>query len=756
MIDQGTGRNQQRAPKDQPFGDSGNFSRVIVLIHQRLGKLFSLYVFQLRLPLVGQYFGIVRNSCQGRLAMSQGNPAPTKIPNLYELLKLQPKESNDQVIRSALKELAERIKRMDSTETAQQAAKLFAIAKQNLLDPQRKAAYDSLWDKVFGQSQSTEASPATARKKAAPSASSQVIAETVAKVAANASSKSAAAKKAEATDSQPKDASEKIKQVASIQADASTVPVQAELSDSADSASSIPLTPTTSPEKIVAAPSISTQESEWDLSELNALLPSGDPTAPLDLAGFLESTDINADGQRSVEDLERDFQKLFKLLGGAIADDPSTISSMQQKSSDDLFSFASQPSSSSIAVSANAIPTATAIPTASLAPTASIAKNPVKARKRRDSSLLVMIGGGITTLLLVLGFLLMMLKKSNDAKQLAGGNVPAPTLNNNAANNAANNSTIQPQDTKTKSNKPIGSGLPQPGSGLPKPGEKVGGTEEGMSADGMNAGANQMQPANPTTPPTTAMEPAAIPATNPPATNPPATSTPATNPPATTATEPAKPATPDPTGKPAENSSMTEKPNATPPMEVAEQKPVELSKEEKAAWKKQMTEARTLLGNSEFDKANELLEKLTDKAKNPDQKAQLKRLKTISPLVKHFHEALLDSLSSRGAAEQIKVDNQVISFIDFTEDKILVVKIAGQRKTFDMKEIPVKVAYAFADLKLDQSPTSAAAKAAFTAVHKKANKNNKEEARKLMQSAAAAEVVPSDAHEVFDDDYSVE
>ncbi len=660
--------------------------------------------------------------------MSQANSASSKIPNLYELLKLQPKEPDEQVIRNALKELAERVKQIESPEKAQQAAKLFAVAKQNLLDPKRKAAYDSLWEKVFGTSQSDPASPANEK-------SSQAIAATLAKVAANAMSKIADNSKGRASQSPTDDADRKENIIAAESLPVSAVPVQ-------DS-------------QMISATATVEEVSDFDLSELNALLPSGDPSAPLDLAAFLETTDINPDGQRTIDDLERDFQRLFKLLGGAVADEAVTVSA-PKSSSDDLFAFASQPSSSSATSSSGFATTTDAIPTATLATVAHRTKSPVKARKRRDGSLLLMIGGGITTLLLVLGFLLMMLKKNNDAKQIAIG--PSPSNSDNSS---------KPEDSKPKPGKPMGSGLPQPGSGLPKPGEKLGG-EEGMQGDGMNAALpnnsppatmsptnnqpsdmqqNTSQPNTPSPPVTQPDKPSPDNSTTPP---------PATEPPTTPPSTPA--ATPEVMNKPNDSVGSTEKPNATPPMEAAEEKAVELTAQEKAAWKKQMTDARNAIGNREFDKAAELLEKIGPTAKNANQKAQLARLKTIAPLAKQFHEALVEALKSSEAGDQLKVKEQEIGFTDFVDGKTIVVKIARQKAPvrYEFSDLPVNLAYAFADLKLDQSPTSAAAKASFTAVHRKANQNNKDEARKLMQAAAAANAVPADTHEIFDDNYNLD
>jgi hypothetical protein len=104
-----------------------------------------------------------------------------------------------------------------------------------------------------------------------------------------------------------------------------------------------------------------------------------------------------------------------------------------------------------------------------------------------------------------------------------------------------------------------------------------------------------------------------------------------------------------------------------------------------------------------------------------------------------------------------KAGTQEISFVEANEER-LVVKTGSskQNSRFKWDELPIVLAYGLADLKLDESPKSAAAKAAFAAVHGKINNTVKENARKLMQSVAAANAVPADTHEIFDDDYSLD
>ncbi len=664
--------------------------------------------------------------------MTTGNSkGPSKIPNLYEVLNLQPKESDDQAIRSALRLYAEQVKKMQPGEPAQAAAKLFAIAKQNLLDPVKKSAYDSLWDKVFGASPSTQPKQSTAtstqerssekRKERANSSVVSAISQTVEKVVSAAHSTESKAMRAQARPAQ-----------------------------------------TEQPIETAQFTSI-TQEPTWDLSELETILPSGDPSAPLDLSAFLESTELNADGQRTMEDLDRDFQKLLSLLGvevqqdvfGARAATASGAPAPTTGSQSSLFDFdsvsnsrqanstnAAQATSLGFSGSVESLPPVVAAPRPAVSSARSVP--PSKVRKKRDRSLLMMVSGGLTVLLAVLGVLLVMLKRSNDQRSLAAGNPPA-TPTQNAEPNVGN--TPKPSGLPK-----AGSGLPQTGSGLPKPGENMasGGNDASMVLDPSMQAEAPMQPADsipPTTTPTVNSAPPMQPATPPSMT--PSSADPTPPKPNENPTEPTKTDSKPDTSKP-DMSNPTEMP-------MVEEAKVELTAQEKATWKKQMRQARNLLGERQYEQAKELLGKIEPTAKSGQQKAQLRRLSTVADFAEQFNSAMmsaLDELKADGVGE-ITVGNQVIIFVDSSDEK-LVVRMNGARKQFLWKDIPINLAYGYADLKLDQGPKSAAAKASFAAVHTKMNPAAIENARKLMQSASAAEVVPADTHEVFEDDYALE
>lgn len=80
------------------------------------------------------------------------------IPNLYRLLQLQPLESDQQLIESALKsamKLARQMQDSDPTR-AQQMARVIELGRKYLLSAERKSQYDARWQAQYGATASVQ------------------------------------------------------------------------------------------------------------------------------------------------------------------------------------------------------------------------------------------------------------------------------------------------------------------------------------------------------------------------------------------------------------------------------------------------------------------------------------------------------------------------------------------------------------------------------------------------------------------------
>ncbi len=76
--------------------------------------------------------------------------AGSGLPDLYGLLRLEPLESDRARIEAALRQVIEKAKEDHSKDAVRRAQRLLQLGKANLLNSERKQAYDARWKSVFG------------------------------------------------------------------------------------------------------------------------------------------------------------------------------------------------------------------------------------------------------------------------------------------------------------------------------------------------------------------------------------------------------------------------------------------------------------------------------------------------------------------------------------------------------------------------------------------------------------------------------
>ncbi len=98
---------------------------------------------------------------------SKSSPPQEQLPDLYRLLSLTPLETDSSKIQQALLEMQRKVDAAQKTDMklAQRAAKVITLGKKNLLDTDRKQAYDRAWTRAFGGTTVTSA-PAIETKAA--------------------------------------------------------------------------------------------------------------------------------------------------------------------------------------------------------------------------------------------------------------------------------------------------------------------------------------------------------------------------------------------------------------------------------------------------------------------------------------------------------------------------------------------------------------------------------------------------------------
>jgi hypothetical protein len=182
---------------------------------------------------------------------------------------------------------------------------------------------------------------------------------------------------------------------------------------------------------------------------------------------------------------------------------------------------------------------------------------------------------------------------------------------------------------------------------------------------------------------------------------------------------PATPATtPEPTPAPA----------PTPSPEPA---PAPTAKELEELTKLAQT-ARTALEERNLDEANELIAKAESLAKLPEHQEKIANLKQLAHYTSEFWRAVDESLKTLSNMGELTIGDNVISIIESRPNHV-VIKVAGQVKRYNRRDMPGGLAMAIANLWFKED--DAAAKAARGALYSVEKKGDPGRARELWQEA---------------------
>ncbi len=449
--------------------------------------------------------------------------------------------------------------------------------------------------------------------------------------------------------------------------------------------------------------------SKWDTRELEKYLPAGDPFQSFDVATFLEASE-----SIPLANYAADYNKLLQML-------QRSTQSEQAKANAEPATLPPTPAYAAVpfaAVSAAAPKVAQSAPIVRSTPrTASLAK---QLRSKRDRSLLMIAAGVLLSLAVVLSVLFWIMNPAD-----------SESTNTLAANPNPNVVDRNPSRAAPEASEPRrGSGLPRvKGLDSSQTTDAVfatnrdGSVEDGSTRSDANDELDEM---------TGGMDDPAM-------ADPIGDSIPME----TTPTEPMSmsPSETDPADPEEENMAAPE--------------PV-LTEDEKQAWNEIMSTTRGLIGDQAYANAQKQLLQATGMAKSSEQRAQLERLSMIAKLAEEFHTALVSAVTALEAGEMIKVKTKEVVVVEVSPEKIIIESEGRRTETYQLTDIPIGLAYALADLKLDLvHPSSKARKAAFCLVHPRSNEIVMVNAREMMAEVIAAELVPEDFMKVFDEDYSL-
>jgi len=165
-----------------------------------------------------------------------------------------------------------------------------------------------------------------------------------------------------------------------------------------------------------------------------------------------------------------------------------------------------------------------------------------------------------------------------------------------------------------------------------------------------------------------------------------------------------------PTANPADDASMKPEPMPDQPSESVDSG-------ESDQWKKSMNQARALLVAGDIQKFEEMYPKVLNQAVTKVGKAQSQRLDQAGQLYKIYMESFAEAKVKAKGASSLKVGAAEVSIVETTPEK-LVIRSAGQNKTYEWDKLPFGIAVAISDLGLSESaPVDMAARAIYFSLH---------------------------------------
>lgn len=203
--------------------------------------------------------------------------------------------------------------------------------------------------------------------------------------------------------------------------------------------------------------------------------------------------------------------------------------------------------------------------------------------------------------------------------------------------------------------------------------------------------------------------------------------------------EPMPPApmpTPEPAPTPTPIPTPTPAPAPTPKPEPAPEPTPTSTRQDAIALGKALTTAKVALGEQNFEEADKQLALAEPLAKLPEHIAKYQRLKEVANYVKQFRQAVEESVAALEAGSSFKVGSSTqVVVVETFKDKIII-RSAGQNRTYPFQDLPPGLAVAIADMKLDPSaPENRVVKGAYLAVDKRAGSQSQEKAKALWEEA---------------------
>jgi len=167
-----------------------------------------------------------------------------------------------------------------------------------------------------------------------------------------------------------------------------------------------------------------------------------------------------------------------------------------------------------------------------------------------------------------------------------------------------------------------------------------------------------------------------------------------------------------------------------------------------------MKEAKTALGDFNFEEATAALEQARELAKLPKHQAVVKRLKMVGDMARRFREAIQESMGKLDAGDVIKVGTSTeAAIVEASPDK-LIIRVAGQNRTYTLDDMPLGLAVNIGERALNtDDPKTKLVKGAYVFVDKRTDTPQLEKVKTWWEEAQDSGVDAGELLAVLSDTY---
>ena len=206
-----------------------------------------------------------------------------------------------------------------------------------------------------------------------------------------------------------------------------------------------------------------------------------------------------------------------------------------------------------------------------------------------------------------------------------------------------------------------------------------------------------------------------------------------------------------PTGNLGDLVNNSDKPDAPKPEEPMAEPEVKPTAAQIKQFSDAMNLARKQLAPRAIDKFEAAIAKAEPNAISEKQKKQLERLKTMGEAVKRYEDALLKSIASRGAGDNIQVKNTVVGWVEGSGNKFKV-RVGGETQSYTTITAPLGLSNALVDLSISPDDSTTKLSKACVALLS-AKVAAREEVNQWLEEAVTAGLIESDFRSVVDEKY---